>query len=156
EALHHEPKIVEARAGQHVAAAVCVSLSWTRNGRFSGVITILSSRASQPIAHSKNGVFPFTSFFNWLRDNSPSLLSTCQIWPATVPISSCTDSSFCDTVKNKGGAGLSRSRYIVENRLLLVVHGGAARLHSLRVGSVRRDRAGLPVGRHDDPTARSH
>src|SRR5215470_7081873 len=104
-ALHHEPKIVEGRAGQPVAAAVCVSLSWTRNDCFSGVITFLSSRASQPIAHSKNGVFPFTSFFNWLRNKSPLVLSASQIWPATVPISSCTHSSFCDTVKNKGGAG---------------------------------------------------
>src|SRR5712692_7726239 len=67
----------------------CASLSWTRNERFSGVITSLSSRASQPTAQSKTGALPFTSFLSFPRDNSPLSLRACQIIPAVEAISSC-------------------------------------------------------------------
>jgi hypothetical protein len=45
-------------------AVACASLSRIRNERFSGVIAILSSRASHPMAHSKIGGFPFVAFLS--------------------------------------------------------------------------------------------
>src|ERR1700687_4411572 len=59
-----------------------------RNERFSGVITIWSSRASHPIAQSKVGSFPVTAFFSSLRDSSLLVLSASQMAPAVLPISS--------------------------------------------------------------------
>src|SRR6266571_4712426 len=63
--------VQENKLAQEVPAVfVCASLSWIRNDRFSDVITILSSRASQPTPQSKMGVLPFTSFFEGVPDNS--------------------------------------------------------------------------------------
>ena len=72
-----------------VPVGACVSVSRMRNDRPAGVITILPSRASQPMAQSKIGGLPFTSFFNCASDNSPLVLSACQRAPAVMPISSC-------------------------------------------------------------------
>src|SRR6266403_1389736 len=71
-----------------LAALACACFSRMRKERFSGVITIWSSRASHPIAQSKVGSFPFTAFFSSLRDRSPLVLSASQIVPAVLPISS--------------------------------------------------------------------
>ncbi len=75
---------------EELAAFARVSFSRMRNERFSGVIAILSSRASQPMAQSKRGGLRLTVFFNCVSDNSPLVLSACQMAPAVVPISSCT------------------------------------------------------------------
>ena len=42
-----------------------------------------------------------------------------------------------------------------ESSLLLVVHRGALDVFALRICSARGDRAGLAIGRHDNPTASS-
>jgi hypothetical protein len=52
------------------------------------VITILSSRASQPIAQSKIGGFPFVAFLSCESDDSPLVPSAFQMAPAAFPISS--------------------------------------------------------------------
>ena len=43
--------------------------------------------ASQPIAHSKRGDLPFTSFLSCTRDSPLLPFSACQITAASVPIS---------------------------------------------------------------------
>jgi len=49
--------------------------------------TILPSRASQPMAQSRSGGLPFTSFVNCATDNSPLALSASQMAPAVKPFS---------------------------------------------------------------------
>src|SRR6266478_9871156 len=58
--------------------------------RFLGVITTLPSRASHPMAHSKMGPFPSTSFLSCASESSPWVLRTYQMAPAIWPMSSST------------------------------------------------------------------
>jgi hypothetical protein len=55
-----------------------------RKERFSGLITIWSSRASQPMARSKKGAFAFTWFFSCVSDNSPWVLKRLPNCPCSL------------------------------------------------------------------------
>src|SRR6266853_725138 len=102
-------RVQENKLTQAVPAVfVWASLSWIRNERFSDVITILSSRASQPTAQSKTGVLPFTSFLSFARDNSPRSLRACQIIPAAEAISSCMTTLLTDRRTSVSSARFQR------------------------------------------------
>ena len=66
------------------------------NELFLGVMTILSSRASQPIAQSNIGPLAFTSFLSWASESSPRALRVCQTAPAIWPMSLCMQNSLRD------------------------------------------------------------
>src|SRR6266581_8014354 len=109
-------RVQENKLTQAVPAVfVWASLSWIRNERFSDVITILSSRASQPTAQSKTGVLTFTSFLSFPRDNSPLSLRACQIIPAVEAISSCITILLAD-----GSTSVSSARF--QRPLMAVRH----------------------------------
>src|SRR6266446_10913369 len=56
--------------------------------RFVGVITTLPSRASHPMAQSKMGPLPSTSFLSCASESSPWVLRAYQMAPPIWPISS--------------------------------------------------------------------
>src|SRR6266853_6278142 len=56
--------------------------------RFLGVSTTLPSRASHPMAHSKMGPLPSTSFLSCASESSPWVLRAYQMAPAIWPMSS--------------------------------------------------------------------
>src|SRR6266404_4629468 len=71
------------------AALASAPLRPTRKVRPSRMITILSSRVSQPTAQSKTGVLQPTAVLSCANDNSPFVFSAFQMSPAVVPISLC-------------------------------------------------------------------
>src|SRR5579859_392894 len=62
-----------------------VYFSLTRKLFLSRVISILSSRASQPSAKFRTSLPPFIFAFNWVTVCGPSLERVCQTFPAASP-----------------------------------------------------------------------
>src|SRR5262249_53302082 len=63
----------------------CSYFNRTRKLFFSGMISILSSRASHPKPKLKSSPDPLTLFFSWASVCGPTLESACQTFPAVSP-----------------------------------------------------------------------